>query len=436
MLKDRYDVVVVGAGPSGAATALELARNGIDVLLVERGPYPGSKNMFGGNIYAEVTAQLVPGFWERAPIERVVVTDELWMMEPSSVCKIGFTGQDFSKPPYNKFNVLRSKFDRWFAQEAVDAGAELTVNTLIKDLRFAKGFIGSGKVTGVVTERGEEIEADVTVLAEGVNAYLAKKAGLRQEFPAFVMTLYAQEIMELPEATINERFNVNSGEGTVIGTVGYPLGGTIGKGGIWTNKDTVSVTIGGLLSQMVDNSYNPYLLLQRFKSHPVIKRLLAGAKTVEYKASMIPKGGYQRIPTLYDDGVIIVGDAAVMVSGRHGTDLAMLSGKFAAETILLAKAKGDFSKKSLATYGTKINNTFFMKDIKSNKGTLTYFRQHPDADYLVSKAVNEVAYKFFTEGMMTGREKTDQLIKELTTLQVPTKTAADIIAGLGKWRVF
>lgn len=157
---------------------------------------------------------------------------------------------------------------------------------------------------------------------------------------------------------------------------------------------------------------------------------------MEYKAHLIPKGGFNFVPTLYADNLLVVGDAATMISGRHGTDLAMLTGKHAAETIVQARAKGDFSSKMLAAYRHKLNQTYFMQDIKSAQGSLTYYRSHPDADYLVSSTANSAAYMFFTEEMVTEQEKTKKIFETVKNRQLPVKTAADLYSGIMHWGAF
>lgn len=101
----RYDAVVVGAGSAGSSAALHMAENGLRVMLLERGEFPGSKNMFGGVIYTQTTAEIVPEFWREAPLERAVTRDNLWLLGQDSAVEIGFTGLRFAKAPYNKFTV-------------------------------------------------------------------------------------------------------------------------------------------------------------------------------------------------------------------------------------------------------------------------------------------------------------------------------------------
>lgn len=437
-MRNHYDAIVVGAGPAGAAAALTLAQNGVSVALLERGDFPGSKNMFGGTIYQEPTQELIPAFWGEAPLERAIVSDNLWLMEKDSAVQVGFTGLRFGQEPYNKFSVLRSKFDRWFAGKAVEAGAELFNQALVRDLIYQEGLLGKRKkVVGVKLDGGDTIKSDTVILAEGVNAFLTKESGLRSKIPSHAMVLYVKEVISLPSEKIEERFNLNKGEGANIGAIGFPTAGATGKGGIWTNRDSLSVVVGAYLNQIVERGLSPYQLLQRFKAHPLISRLIQGGQSVEYQAHLIPKGGLTFVPKLYDDGLIVTGDAAVMISGRRGTDLAMITGKIAADTVVQAKAKGDFSEKLMANYSLKLNKTFFMKDIKSaGPDTINYFKKYPDSDYLISNVANNLAYEFFNVGMTTEAEKSKKMKEVITAKQMPLKTMGDLYQGIQNWGVF
>lgn len=436
-MSDTYDAIVVGAGLAGSAAALVMAQGGLEVALLERGEFPGAKNVYGGTIYRVPTEEIVPAFWKEAPLERPVVTDELWLAGPDSIVKIGFTGMRYGQEPYNKFTALRSKFDRWLANKAAQAGADVRTNTLVRHLLYEKTFLGkNGKVVGVKLDSGEELKAHVVILAEGVNAFLTKEAGLRSNIPAHSTTLYVREILNMPAEKIEERFLLEKGQGASIGMVGTPLGEAIGKVGIYTNKESISIIVGAYLDQMAEKSLSPYELLWRAKTHPIIKKLLEGAESIEYQAHLIPKGGLTFIPKLYRAGLLVTGDAAVMVSGRHGTDLAMLTGKLAAETVIQAKAKGDFSEKTLAIYFHKLSNTYFMQDIKETKKNLQYYQKHQDADYLIATTANELAYQYFNEEMITNKERLEKIKTILVTKQLPFKTVTDIYQAYKHWGVF
>jgi electron transfer flavoprotein-quinone oxidoreductase len=410
---------------------------GASALLLERGDFPGAKNMFGGAIYREPMQEVISDFIEHAPLERTIVGDELWLMEEDSAVKVGFQGLRFAKPPYNKFSVLRARFDRWMAQQAVEKGARLENRALAQRLLFERRPLGQrGPVCGVELSDGEKIYAPVVILAEGVNAFLTKQAGLRGPIPAHTLTLYAKEVLSLPAATIEERFGLEAGHGAVIGMVGWATGGIIGKAGIWTNRDSISLIVGGYLNQMADNCLSPCDLLQRLKQHPLIKRLIHGAQTEEYMAHLIPKGGYNYQPQLFDHGVLVTGDAGVMVSGRRGTDLAMLSGKMAAETAVQAKARGDFSKAMLSNYKHSLDRTYFMKDIRANKNDASYTTKYRDSDFILANTANKVAMEFFREDMLSEPEKAKRLRDIVLSQQHILKSFVDIYQGIKYWGAF
>lgn len=227
---DRYDVIIVGAGPAGSSAAKICADNNFSVALIEKGRFPGTKNMFGGTIYRAAAEEIIPNFWEEAPIERNVIRDVLYFMETDSVVEMGFTSFKFAKPPYNTFTVIRSR--------------------------------------------------------------------------------------------------------------------------------------------------------------------------------------------------------------RHGTDTAMLSGKYAAETVIQAKSKGDFSKKTLSAYQNKINNTFFLNNLKINRKSNNYYKKHPDADFLISKTLNKLVYEFFIEGNLSQEEKFKIMLEKLQDIQALDKSLNDFYHALMNWRIY
>ncbi|MBM7624730.1 FAD-dependent oxidoreductase [Sporohalobacter salinus] len=436
MGNDRYDAVVVGAGPAGSAAAISLAQNNLSVALIERGEKPGSKNMFGGSLSRKPAAEVIPEFWKEAPLERAIVTEELWLMDKTSAVKTGFTGLEFNKSPYNKFSVIRNRFDPWLADQAVKAGAYLMTSTLVEDLVYEKTGLLNKKVSGVELDSGEIIHADVVLLAEGASAALTQEAGLRDEIKPSSLFLYVKEELGLPAETIESRFNLEPGEGANIGMLGYPVSGIIGKGGIWTNQESISIIVGGYLNQITNKGVSPYQLLSRFKEHPLINRLIEGAESIAYKAHTIPKGGYKNLPQLYGDGVLVAGDAAMMITGRRGADLAMLTGLYAAEIIAQARAAQDYSSKILKGYEKRIKNSFFMENIKDRKNRKKYYQNHSDADFLLTKATNDAAYRFFKVGLQSKNDKMKKIKKDFFNMQSTDKIVSDLYHGLRNWGDF
>ncbi len=171
-MAEKFDSVVVGAGPAGVAAAYTMAKAGLNVLVLEKGEKPGAKNVFGGVIFKHHTEQIAPEFWKTAPIERRVVEYQYWFLSKDSHVLVSHRNQRFNSQ-YNAFTVHRAKFDPWFAKLAEDAGATIinrtTADDVIKD---------NGRIVGVKTERGD-IYADVVIAADGVNSILARQAGLR-----------------------------------------------------------------------------------------------------------------------------------------------------------------------------------------------------------------------------------------------------------------
>ena len=116
-----FDVVVVGAGPAGSAAALRLARAGRSVCLLERGPFPGAKNVYGGVIYGRILDELIPDWWDEVPVQRWITRrGTMLLTEHQSLC-IDYRTTTLGKPPYNGFTAYRPDFDRWFANKAVEA---------------------------------------------------------------------------------------------------------------------------------------------------------------------------------------------------------------------------------------------------------------------------------------------------------------------------
>ena len=179
--KEHFDAVVVGAGPAGSTAALVMARAGLRVALLERGEYPGAKNVSGAVLYGtSFLERLLPGFRLSAPVERYITRRSIGFMSESALFSLDYKSSSADVPPNYGFTVLRPQFDRWLAQRAVEAGALLVPKTVVDGLIREKGA-----VKGVRSRREKgELYADVVVAADGVNSFLAREAGLRGSFPS------------------------------------------------------------------------------------------------------------------------------------------------------------------------------------------------------------------------------------------------------------
>ncbi|HSO43273.1 MAG TPA: FAD-dependent monooxygenase [Rhodospirillales bacterium] len=363
-MPERFEAIVVGGGPAGNAAALTLARGGVHVLQIERGEYAGAKNVQGAILYADAVEEMIPEFRDEAPLERHIVEQRMWMLDERSHVGTHYRSEDFNEERPNRYTILRAPFDKWFSATVKKAGALVICETTVIDLiRNA-----SGRVAGVKTDRdGGEIQADVVILADGVNSLVAQRAGLRREVEPDHVALAVKETHFLPAEVIEQRFNISGDEGVVIEAAGAVTEGMLGTGFIYTNKESLSVGIGCLVSDFVDTGVTPYGLLDRFKQHPSIRRLLDGSEVKEYAAHLIPEGGYKAMPKLFGDGWLIVGDAAQMVNSLHreGSNMAMSSGRMAAETVVeLRQTSRPMTAKSLRLYREKLDASYVIKDLK------------------------------------------------------------------------
>lgn len=364
MIHERFDAIVIGAGMAGNAAALTMARHGMKVLQIERGEYPGSKNVQGAILYADMLEKLIPDFREEAPLERHLVEQRFWMADDKSHVGLHYRSDDFNEDQPNRYTIIRAQFDKWFARQARDAGALLLCETTVTDL-VQDAY---GRVIGVRTDRaGGEIHADVVVLAEGVNGLLGTRAGLRETPKPDKVALAVKEMHFLPRETIEARFNLKGDEGAVIEVAGTISKGMTGMGFIYTNKECISLGIGCLVSDFERTGRAPYDLLEAFKRHPSVAPLIEGSEVKEYAAHLIPEGGYNAIPQLFGEGWVVAGDAAQLNNAIHreGSNLAMTSGRIAGEAIFQVKSRREpMTAENLALYKKMLDDSFVIKDLK------------------------------------------------------------------------
>jgi electron transfer flavoprotein-quinone oxidoreductase len=357
-----FDVIVVGAGPAGSAAALTLARAGRRVALLERGPYPGSKNMYGGVVYGRVLDDLIPGWYDEAPMQRWITRRQTMIVTGTQALTVDYRTTAWGEAPYNGATTYRADFDSWLAGKAEAAGAVLLTSTT------ATGLLrdGAGRIAGVTTDRPDgDLQARLVIACDGVNSFLAKAAGLYPNFSAENFTLGAKEVLALPREEIDARFAVRSRDGVDIEIVGCTMG-IPGGGFVYTNLDTVSVGIVVSVNALAASKIRPEELIAGLKAHPAIAPLVEGGELKEYSAHLIPEGGYDAMPEIATDGMLVAGDAAALCLAAgiwlEGVNFAIGSGMAAGQVAHDALSANDVSAARLAAYRRQLESSFVLAD--------------------------------------------------------------------------
>jgi electron transfer flavoprotein-quinone oxidoreductase len=425
MEEEVFDAIVVGAGPAGVAAALTMARAGLDVILIERGSFAGAKNVMGGILYSQPTAEIVPEFWEQAPVERPIIEQRYMLLTEDSHIALSYRTEAFSGAPYNSFTVMRADWDQWFAEQAEEAGVFLIPETVVTDLIWREG-----RVVGVQTAREEgDLYANVIVIADGANSLLAQKAGMHREWQPHEQALVAKELIKLDQETIDARFNVTDGRGVAMEIFGQSTSYKLGYGFIYTNKDTLSIGTGMLLSDLIESGLNVSDVLNSFKQHPSIVPLLAGGEMLEYSAHLIPEGGWNSLPTLYIDGALIAGDAAMMVNAlnREGSNYAMISGKLAGETVVRAKEQGDFSAATLSYYRELLDESFIMQDLYKIRHVTNFAHSRPYLLTDVPEAVSQALREYLRVDSVPKKTKQQKMLRTMLGAMPVKRTVRDML---------
>jgi len=404
-MDEKFDCIIVGAGVAGLAAAMTLARNNMKFLLIEKGEFAGSKNVSGGVLWGSDLAKLVPNYWEEedAGWERFINHRRLTFMDEESTFSIDFKSSHFNETPYTGVVVLRSKFDRWLAgkvEEAI-ADSDYAMDSFVAtNIKVDEILMEDDKAVGIRTGE-EEFHADSVIIAEGVNNLLTRQVGLQDDYvPADHVLTGIKEIIRYDQEQLEDRFQLNGLSGMSNEFIGFASDGVEGGGFLYTNRDTISIGLVLGLKDLREKRKSPHDILNHFKSHPVIQDTIRGGEVVEYSAHVVSSGDKRIMPKeLYKDGVLVCGEAAnlLMNAGKaiQGMDYAMRSGILAAETIVTAKEKNDFTSGTLKEYRKALDESYVMKDMNGFQDAV-HMLHSPEMFKDVPNLICDFGQKFFS----------------------------------------
>ena len=396
----EFDAIVVGAGPAGASAASRMASSGLNVLLVERGDPPGSKNVSGGILWGQELSKLYPDWEKSAPLERFISNKVTGFLTDDSYIGIDFRTKKFEKEKTG-YSVLRTKLDGWLAKKAKDAGSMVITGITVDGLAW-----NSKRVVGI--KQGNDIvTSDLVVLAEGANPRIAIGEGLRPPIGDHDVAIGIKQVVKLSEPVINERFNLRNGAGMAAEfSLGF-LKNVVKAGGfLYTNKDTISagvvIDIAGLRK---DNSTYSFNIMDQFVSHPYIAPYLEGGQLQEYSAHLVCEGGIDYVPKLYGNGYVITGDSAGLSFSNgmviQGMNYAIASGIAAADTAVRCKNSGSYDLNQIAYYDHLMKDSQAIKDMKNFRG-ISKVTWSPMVHEFIPKFAENVLNGMFRE---TGEPK-------------------------------
>lgn len=394
-MEERFDAIIVGGGLAGLAAAYTLVDAGLEeVLLLERGDYSGAKNVTGGRLYLNPVREMFPDLWKKAPLERYIAHEQVAIMAADRSVTVDYSGSELAQEPYNSYSIMRAKFDRWFAKQAERKGVQMVVKSLVDDV-----VMEDGKVVGVMTG-GEALYADVVIACDGVLSLIAERAGLKSPGRPADYAVGYKEIIELPREVIEARFNLEGDEGAARLFMGEVTQGKFGGGFLYTNKESISLGIVVGIKDLMEGQTAAPDLLDNFKQRPEIARLIKDGNIAEYSGHAVPEGGLKAMGKLFGNGILVTGDAAGMSMNIgltvRGMEYALASGYYAAQAVLQAREKGDFSAAGLSVYKKLLDESFVMQDFNSFKDAPQaldhprFFNKYPEMAGSIMKDLYEI----------------------------------------------
>ncbi len=378
------DVTIVGGGPAGLACALKLsqlidAHNAAhpealiskeNIYVLEKARALGQHSLSGALLDPRSMDELLPGWKAEAPIESEVSREAVYFFTRKSKFKAPIT-----PPPlrdHGNYVISLNRFVKWLGSKVEETGI-----TIFAGFAGSELLIEHGKLAGVRTddkgldrqnqpksnfEPGYDLKSKIVILAEGPRGSLTKQLigrfALDHERNPMTYGVGVKELWELAPGRL--------GAGEVIYTMGWPLTSRE-YGGAWIYGGKDNVASLGFVTGLDyhDPRTDPQHVLQSFKQHPFVRRLLEGGKIIRYGAKALPYGGWWAMPPLAGDGWMIIGDSAGFLNSQRlkGIHLAIKSGMLAAETAFEALAANNFSAAQLLRFKQKVDASWIRQEL-------------------------------------------------------------------------
>ena len=366
------EVIIVGGGPSGLAAAKTLADAKIKTIVLEKGDGTGSKNFFSGVVSDKLYNDI---FGKPIIKERIISEFRAYFLDKKSFNYVNQRNENF-------ISVLRESFNRWMSKAVEKAGASIEYKTTAREL-----LINEGKIIGVKTDNGNYF-ANVVIIAEGTNSLLTKQAGLKTgNYTPEHVFLFVEEDISIPSNVIEERLNLQTGCGMSAKLFTSSFFDIPSIALMHTNKNSISLSIGVLLSGSISKAININQFQENLKKHPAIKSMVKDGKLNNYSSFMLPislNQNYDLPPTkLFTNGCLIIGGAAMLINPFSWdlSYLAITSGKIAAESVIKAKELNDYSEKTLSIYEKTLRSLEQFKELKNQNSLKPKF----DLPFIKSK---------------------------------------------------